>query len=212
MRGQALAALETGARAILGRRLTDPETDQLDKYLKLLLKWQRSQRLVGRADPSWIVEHLILDSLLFLRVLPGEFRTVLDLGSGAGFPGIPLKIVRSTTSLTLVESRRKRASFLAAVVRELGLDDVRVINARIEDVIGELAARFDAVVMRCAGQPNDLAAVARPLLAARGLLVASGPPHEATRRAEDAPLHGGEWVTVQGPHPGSRRRFAVYRA
>jgi len=205
MRAPALAALEAAAPGILGRSLTETELGAYDKYLKLLLKWQKSQRLVGRSDQGWIVQHLFVDSLLFLRVLPRELDVILDLGSGAGFPGVPIKIVKSDVRLTLVESRRKRASFLAAVIRELGLANTHVINARIEEVSAGLAGRFDAVVMRCAGRLEDLASKAKPLLAPGGVLVASGPPGESA-------LPGGQSVDVPGALPGSRRRFVVYRA
>ena len=85
--------------------------------------------MVGSDGPAWIVENLFLDSLLFLRVLPTPLHSLLDLGSGAGLPGIPLKIVRGDLELVLVESRRRRASFLSTVVRELALANVRVIDA-----------------------------------------------------------------------------------
>src|SRR5207244_13588960 len=92
------------------------------KYLDLLLKWQKSQRLVGSTEPGWIVENLLLDSLLFLPVLPFPLRTLLDLGSGAGLPGIPLKIVLNEVHLVLVAARRQCVSFVASVIRELGPD------------------------------------------------------------------------------------------
>ncbi|MBI2014675.1 MAG: class I SAM-dependent methyltransferase, partial [Candidatus Rokubacteria bacterium] len=69
-----------------------------------MIKWQKTQRLIGSDDPAWIVENLFLDSLLFLRFLPTPVRSLLDLGSGAGLPGIPLKIVRGNLDLVLVES------------------------------------------------------------------------------------------------------------
>src|SRR4030095_4695568 len=67
----------------------------------------------------WIVEHLFLDSLLFLRLVPSTARSLADIGSGAGMPGVPIRIVRSDAEVTLVESRRRRASFFSALVREL---------------------------------------------------------------------------------------------
>jgi 16S rRNA (guanine527-N7)-methyltransferase len=174
------------------------------KYLFLLIKWQKTQRLVSSDDPRWIVENLFLDSLLFLRVLP-SLRSLLDLGSGAGLPGIPLKIVRGDLELVLVESRRRRASFLSTVVRELALADVRVIAERVEDHLAELAGRFDAVVMRCAGDVNELLPLGARLVARGGVVVASGPP-------APTPLVMGEWVEVEGLRPGSTRRFAVHRS
>jgi 16S rRNA (guanine527-N7)-methyltransferase len=191
------------ASAILGRPLATSETDAFLKYLILLLKWQRSQRLVGTADPAWIVDNLLLDSLLFLRVLPTPLTSLLDLGAGAGVPGIPLKIVRPDVDVILVESRRRRASFLSAAVRELGLRRTRVINARAEALEGQM--EVDAVVMRCAAGAASLTPTALGLLRRGGILVVSGPPRAAT-----SPPPDGRWVEVDNPITGTRRRFRVY--
>jgi 16S rRNA (guanine527-N7)-methyltransferase len=198
-------SLAEGAHEILGRSLSAREQDLFWKYLTLLIKWQKSQRLVGSADPHWIVRNLFLDSLLFLRVLPSPLRTLLDLGSGAGLPGIPLKIVLDEVELVLVESRQKRVSFLSSAVRALGLRGARIVGRRVEDVAGELEGRFDAVVMRCAGNPGDVMPMAsRLIVRPGGVVVAAGPP---TPR----PLPIGDWVTVHLSKSRTRRRFAVYR-
>jgi 16S rRNA (guanine527-N7)-methyltransferase len=197
-------ALDEGARAILGRSLTVAEATQFEKYMQLLVKWQRVQRLVGSTDPMWIVEHLILDSLIYLRLLPPSAKSILDLGSGAGLPGLPIKIVWRDVDMTLIESRRRRASFLTAVVRELQLEGAHVVADRVEDREEELAGRFDAVVMRCAGNIDELIPLASGLVVPRGLVIASGPPRPK-------PLAMGEWVTVPGARLGSTRHFAVHR-
>ena len=197
-------ALAQGASSVLGRPLNSHELDLFSRYLALLVKWQRSHLLIGSSDEMWIVEHLFLDSLLFLRLLPSTAIAVLDLGSGAGMPGIPIKIVRSDVDVTLVESRRRRASFLSAVVRELDLNNVRVVADRIESRLPDMEGRFDAVVVRCAGDVGELMPLAGRLLAPQGLVIASGPP-------EPRPLRQGEWVVVPGLRPSSTRRFAVYR-
>ena len=200
----ALEVLSRGAAAILGRPLTTTELGQFYNYLTLLIKWQTAQRLVGSSKPEWIVENLFLDSLLFLRVLPSPLGSLLDLGSGAGIPGIPLKIVRPQVRLVLVESRQRRSSFLSSAVRELALLDTRVVVGRVEQRLDELAGRFDAVVMRCVGNPERLLPTAAEIVSAGGVVVATGPP--ASR-----PLSMGEWVTVDGYSPGRSRRFLVYR-
>jgi 16S rRNA (guanine527-N7)-methyltransferase len=198
-------ALAQGASSILGRPLTSKEHDLFSRYLALLVKWQRSHRLIGSSDDMWIVEHVFLDSLLFLRLLPSTARSLADIGSGAGMPGVPIRIVRSDIEVTLVESRRRRASFLSAVVRELALAQTRVVADRVESRLSELRGRFDAVVMRCAGDVGKLMPVAASLLAPQGVVIASGPP-------EPRPLTHGDWVVVPGLQPPSIRRFAVYRS
>ena len=199
----ALDALARGARAILGRSLTGPERDLFTNYLNLLRKWQKSQRLIGSAEPGWIVEKLFLDSLLFLRVLPARLGSLLDLGSGAGLPGIPIKIVRPEIQLVLLESRQRRASFLSNAVRELALERVSVVSGRAEEFAEELGERFDAVVMRCTGDVERLFPVAARFVMPGGLVVASGPPRQRS-------LSLGEWVTVRAGEGGKTRRFAVY--
>jgi 16S rRNA (guanine527-N7)-methyltransferase len=194
--------LRTGAALALGRPLTDDELALLYKYLKLLIKWQKTQRLIGSAAPDWIIDNVIVDSLLFARVLPPGIASMCDVGSGAGIPGIPLKVVMATVDVTLLEARERRASFLATAIRELPLRRCRLVRSRLEDAVGELAGTFDAVVMRCAGSPLDLLEHASRLLTPGGVLVASGPP---TAR----PLARGEWLEVEGPR--GRRRFWVYR-
>jgi 16S rRNA (guanine527-N7)-methyltransferase len=198
----AAARLASGAATALGRPLADGETADMIKYLNLLIKWHRSQRLVGSAEPAWIVDNVLLDSLLFARALPATALTLCDVGSGAGVPGIPLKIVLPALNVTLIEARQRRASFLSAVVRELALSRCRIINTRLEQVADELAGSFDAVVMRCAGSPADLLPLVTRLLRPGGLVIASGPP-------QASPLLGGEWFEVQGPR--GPRRFWRYR-
>lgn len=197
-------ALAQGALSILGRSLTSDEQDLFSRYLALLIKWQRSHRLIGSSDEMWIVEHLFLDSLLFLKLLPSSARVVADLGSGAGLPGVPLKIVRPDLDVTLIESRRRRAMFLTSAIRTIGLSGCRVTEGRVEDIAQDVRGRFDAVVMRCAGDVEDMIPAAARLLSASGIVIASGPP-------KPRPITPGEWVTVPGIRRGTTRRFAVYR-
>ena len=170
--------------------------------MQLLIKWQRSQRLVGSSEPGWIIDHIVLDSLLFTRLLPSTVERILDVGSGAGVPGIPLKIVLEQTSFTLLEARAKRVSFLSAVVRELALRDCAVVNERLESIMDEQAASFDAAVLRCAGNPAALMDVALGVLKPGGLMIAAGPPR---RRV----ISGGDWTEVDGPL--GKRLFWVAR-
>jgi 16S rRNA (guanine527-N7)-methyltransferase len=195
--------LRRGGREILGRDLTESEAQHFSKYLDLLHKWQRVHRLVGSDEPIWIVQRVFLDSLLFRRVLPADARNVLDAGSGAGVPGIPLKLVEPELRLTMVESRQRRASFLAAAMRELSMSRTHLIAGRLEDVVREAPDQFDAVVARCAGDVGYLFGIGAHLVRPGGIVIASGPPKEH-------PLPAGQWITVRGVNRGEVRRFAVY--
>jgi 16S rRNA (guanine527-N7)-methyltransferase len=195
--------LRQSGRKILERPLTEAEQDLFHKYQELLRKWQKTQRLIGSSDPQWIVQNLFLDSLLFLKVLPKTVASLMDLGSGAGVPGIPLKIVAPQLEVALVESRERRIAFLNAAVRELGLQGIRVFGGRAEDQVAELGGRFDAVAMRCAGRPESSLRLAARFVTAGGLVIASGPPSERS-------LTLGESVTVPGPN-AMPRRFLIHR-
>jgi 16S rRNA (guanine527-N7)-methyltransferase len=175
-----------------------------EKYLSLLRKWQRVQRLVGSPDPRWIIEHLLLDSLLFLQVIPNEASRVADLGSGAGFPGIPIKIVKPAIELTLIESKQRRVSFLATVIRDLALSDTGVLSSRAEDVEDPWWGVFDVVVARCAGQMARILPTASRLAREGGVVILADSPSRP-------PLAQCERVEVSGLRPGTTRAFAILR-
>lgn len=200
----ALRTLASGSERILERPLAQTETEQFGNYLELLIKWQKTQRLIGSGDPGWIVENLFLDSLLFLKVLPKTARSLVDIGSGAGIPGIPIKIVEPSLAVTLVESRQRRVSFLRAVVRELGLRGVEVVGERLESLVDTLRGRFDVATMRCSGDPASIAPLALEMVKPGGTVVAAGSP-------DPAPGATAGRVDVLDPVRGRTRRFLVWQ-
>ena len=188
---------------MLGRDLSEDETGLFHKYLEILLKWQKTQRLVGSGDPEWIQRELFLGALLFARFVPASAVRLLDFGSGAGVPGIPLKIVRRELDVALLESRVKRVSFLRAAVRGLGLSGLCVVAERAERVEG-LVGRFDVVTARCAGGVDAVTAQAARFLAPGGSLLVSGPP-------EPPPRSGIQWTSTTLPGIGTRH-IGIHRA
>jgi 16S rRNA (guanine527-N7)-methyltransferase len=121
----AVNLLERGTRA-LSLDLSPEQIEQFLVYLALLLKWNRKMNLTALRTPAEIISRHFLDSLLLLPHLP-ETARLLDIGSGAGFPGLPLKIVRPGLTIDLVEATAKKASFLKEAVRRLGLSGINVI-------------------------------------------------------------------------------------
>lgn len=117
------------ARAI-GRPLSDPELRQLESHYRLLQKWGRRMNLTGLTDESTIARRHFLEPIAIADLLGDEGRLV-DLGSGNGFPAVPLKVLRPGLELVLVESSEKKSAFLWAVIRELGLDKARVETRRV---------------------------------------------------------------------------------
>jgi 16S rRNA (guanine527-N7)-methyltransferase len=197
--------LAAPAAAILGRPLSHSELDIIGKYLEILTEWNRVHRLVGECDTKWLVDNIVLDSLLFLKVLPASPSRLLDVGSGAGVPGIPMKIVRPEIEIVMVEARRKRASFLAAAIRALGLRGARAVHARIEEVSTREHGVFDAIVARCTARPTRFFGVVARLLSAEGVAAVSGPP-EVGGNGDDF-----TWVQVMNPVTGLMRNFAISR-
>jgi len=117
-------------------------------YLSELKKWNRAYNLTSlKKDEDIIIKHF-LDSLLFLKAVPeGELRLV-DAGTGAGFPGIPIRIIRPEINITLIESKRKKTAFLRHIARSLKLDDLKVLEQRFEHLGKEHERAYDLVVSR----------------------------------------------------------------
>lgn len=149
----------------LATRPVSRETlDILDRYAMLLAHWQRAINLVGPRTLDALWTRHILDSLQLIDLVP-EARTFVDLGSGAGFPGLVLAIAVKTcedAAVTLVESNGKKAAFLQTVVRDLDLP-VTVISRRIEDVVPGLA-KPDVVTARALAPLGQLLDWCEPLL------------------------------------------------
>jgi 16S rRNA (guanine527-N7)-methyltransferase len=155
---------------------------QLNSYLDLLVKWNRKINLTSEKTPSEILHRHIFDSLQYARVISPSDQ-IVDIGSGAGFPGIPLKIVYPHLVLTLVESQRKRCSFLEAVVSNLGLQDTRVINERSEKI--SPVPRVDVVILRAVSDIKSCLDLGVGFLEKGGKVVLKKGPEE--NMAEDPP-------------------------
>jgi 16S rRNA (guanine527-N7)-methyltransferase len=155
------------------------------------------------------VHGLFVDSLLFLPQLPARPLRLLDIGSGAGIPGLPLHLIDPRIDVTLVEARQKRVSFLRTVRRELGLDGVHLVDARAEDAIREdprLEGRYDVAVARAVTPTGAFLTVCRRWLRPGGRIVISGPP--ASRPLPRAPAGMG-WVRASHPNLQLERAFLV---
>lgn len=163
----------------------DPRLLQaFERYRQLLLDWNRRVNLTAITDPAEVETRHFIDSLLCLEIpgFKGLLRSgpvVADVGTGAGFPGLPIRLVAPEVTLWLIESNLKRARFLDLVVRELGLDRVQVIPRRAEDVGRDRTYRERATVVtaRALARLPTLAEVTLPLVAPGGRAVYwKGPP------------------------------------
>ena len=130
--------------------LDDRQVEQIQQYTKLLLTWNDKVNLTAIRDPLEILYRHFCESMYGATLLPVEKCRLADVGSGPGFPGLPLKILRPDLEVFLVESNVKKATFIAEVIRELGLTDARVLVGRFEE-LGEEVAPLDVVCSRALG-------------------------------------------------------------
>ena len=159
----------SAAAATLGVHLDATATDKLAGHLALIGKWNKVHNLTAVRDLDQMVTLHTADSLAVLSAL-GEASTVLDVGTGAGFPGIPLAIAAPSLHLTLLDSSHKKCSFLEQVKAELALPNVTVVCERVER--WRPAAGFDAVLSRAFADLGDFVAQAGHLVAPGGRLLA----------------------------------------
>jgi 16S rRNA (guanine527-N7)-methyltransferase len=123
---------------------------QIQQYTRMLLAWNEKVNLTAIRDPVEILYRHFCESMFGAVAVPKENGRLADVGSGGGFPGLPLKILRPDLQLFLIESNVKKATFLAEVVRDLALTDARVLVSRYEE-LGEEVAPLDYVCSRALG-------------------------------------------------------------
>jgi len=149
--------------------LTDPQIDQMLAYLELLLHWNRKINLTAVRSPEECVTRHFGESLYLSRFVELQGR-LLDIGSGAGFPGLALKIACPQLSVTLLEPTTKKRAFLKEVVRACGMAGVEIRPERLERFVGESPALFETATARAVGALDDLVPQASQCLKPQGRL------------------------------------------
>ena len=189
---QTVQGIATDAKR-LGIELSPGQLDKFQAYTKEMLDWNQRVNLTAIMEPLQVERLHFLDSLTVSLALPAQVKsggTLCDVGSGAGFPGVPLKIAFPGIKLTVVDSSAKRTGFLEWLVSVLDLADVEVINGRAEDVgqRSEFRERFDVVVSRAVAQTRVLLEYILPLCRVGGLVIMQkkGNVHEEVERASGA--------------------------
>jgi len=148
-------------------------------YLSLLKKWSMAYNLTSLNDNRDIIVKHFIDSVSYLKAIPAHARTVLDVGSGAGFPGIPLKIMRPSFNVVLLEPSRKKVSFLMRVVSDLSLEHAQIVRGRIEEYPcsrDDVPGQFDVVTTRALFSTEELIRLASPFCVDNGTIVLSKGP------------------------------------
>ncbi len=206
-----LAPLAEAIRVVTGRAASAAERELFSRYLNLLLVWNRTHRMTALGSPAEIGRVLFQDSLLLLPLLPGGGIKVVDIGAGAGIPGIPLRIVAPRIQLTLIEAKRKRVSFLSALKRELAFDDLEILEGRAEEIIRQHTDKlsvFDVALSRAIAQSRGFLTVVASYLKPGGLFIAPGPPRPGKLPAMPATL-AARWEMVPFPALGVTRSFLI---
>ena len=155
--------------AAMELELPDSAVEKLARYLDLIAKWNRVHNLTAVRETDQMVVLHLLDSLSVLPHL-AQARTVLDVGTGAGLPGIPVAIARPDLAVTLLDSSHKKCTFLRQVKTELALDNAEVACERVEE--WKPAQRFDAVISRAFSDLADFVQQAQHLVAPGGVMLA----------------------------------------
>ncbi|ONI39316.1 16S rRNA methyltransferase G [Candidatus Epulonipiscium fishelsonii] len=171
--------LKTGAQQI-GINLSETQIEQFLLYKDLLIEWNNKINLTTIIDEEEIIKKHFLDCMTIAEAVDlSKVNTIIDVGSGAGFPGIVIKIICPNIKVTLVDSLNKRIKFLNIVINELGLENIECIHSRAEDLGKNLSYRekFDLCASRAVAQLSVLSEYTLPFVKVGGMLVALKGPN-----------------------------------
>ena len=192
--------------------LTKQQLEKFEKYYELLVFYNSKFNITAITDKEEVYKKHFIDSLLGVDKISG--KTLIDIGSGGGFPAIPLKIYNENLKVTMVEATGKKCEFLKAVIHELGLLGVQVINDRAELLIKKEGMRegFDVCTARAVARLNTLAEYCMPFVKVNGLFVAyKGDASEEIDEAQNAvKILGGKVIEAEIKELyGAKRQFVV---
>lgn len=203
-----LQQLEEGVGEI-GLRLGAEQLRLLGRHVDLLLKWNKSVNLTAITDPVEVVEKHVLDSLAVVPFVPSG--SLLDAGSGAGFPGLPIGIARPELDVVLVDSVQKKVAFLKNVLAELKLPKIRAFAVRLAgDPAGEDLPRVHCAVSRAYAAPQQWLALADSYVLPGGIAICMlGPSDDVPEQVGELKLE--KQLAYQLPFSKAQRRLAIYR-
>ncbi|MBQ6171173.1 MAG: 16S rRNA (guanine(527)-N(7))-methyltransferase RsmG [Clostridia bacterium] len=157
-----------------GFEISDKKAEMFAEYCDMLVEWSKIMNLTAVKDEKEIVSRHFTDSLLPLKTeFIKEGAKCVDVGTGAGFPGVPIAIMRDDIEMTLLDSLQKRLTFLDAVIRKLGLENCKTVHSRAEDAArGYMRENFDVVFSRAVAKTGVLAEFCIPLVREGGYMLA----------------------------------------
>ena len=165
--------LKAGAASI-GVELTDQQIEQFIKYYEILVEWNSFMNLTGITEYEEVIQKHFVDSLALCKAIDvNQVNSLIDIGTGAGFPGIPLKIAYPHLEVTLLDSLQKRIKFLDEVVNQLGLEKVETIHGRAEDFAKPSMKRetYDLCVSRAVANLASLSEYCLPYVKVGGYFI-----------------------------------------
>ena len=160
--------------AALDIQLTEEQYRQFDEYYEMLVEWNKVMNLTGITEYEEVNEKHFVDSLSIVKSVDmNKVESIIDIGTGAGFPGIPLKIAFPHLKITLLDSLNKRINFLNAVIEKIGLEDIQTIHGRAEDFARKVEHReqYDLCVSRAVANLSTLSEYCLPFVKIGGQFV-----------------------------------------
>ena len=180
-------------------QINDIQIEQFYNYMNLLLEWNQKINLTAITDENDIILKHFIDSITINKYL-SDYKNIVDVGTGAGFPGIPLNIINNKLEYTLVDSLNKRISFLNDVINNLELNNITAVHSRVEDFAKNNRECFDIATSRAVASLNVLVEYLLPLIKVNGICICMKGPNiqEEIDNAKNAiELLGGKIETVE---------------
>ncbi|MBP9722344.1 MAG: 16S rRNA (guanine(527)-N(7))-methyltransferase RsmG [Gammaproteobacteria bacterium] len=161
--------IDSGCK-LLKLELSSEIKNKLIDYLQLLIKWNKVYNLTAITDPKLIIHKHILDSLAIINFIDSKVKNIIDIGTGAGLPGIIIAIVKPDLKIVLLDSNNKKTAFLEQAKNTLKLKNIEIINQRVENYIPE--ELFDAIISRAFASLVDYVVCTEHLLTSSGRIYA----------------------------------------
>lgn len=207
-------ALIMAASAGMGIAVTPGQAGQMAHHARILLEWNRKINLTAITQAEQVAVKHFLDAIIPLPHIPDQGE-LLDIGTGGGFPGIPLKVMRPHQAMTLIDASRKKINFVKHVLRQLALPGIEAIQTRVENIAQQeqRRGRFRIIVSRAFADLSRIAQMAAPLLAPQGRIITYQGSGDETRHIREGsqigPLALIGTHTYQLPITGDRRTLVI---
>lgn len=201
---------------VLGILISDVQAEQFYNYMELLLEWNEKMNLTAITEPEEVILKHFIDSITIIPYLE-DSEKILDIGTGAGFPGIPLKILEENKDFTLLDSLNKRINFLQTVINSLKLNKIQAVHGRAEEFIKNQRKIYDIVTSRAVARLNVLIEYMLPFVKVGGkcICMKSADIQEEIEEAKKAiKLLGGEIEKIDDvtlPNSDIKRKIVIIK-